>query len=305
MIKDKIISVMLDKGTNFRCDGSPFFLYPEISSFGVITEPFSFQSRDNTLYGDIVYKDKKEARGVLIFLAGFGAGRKAYSTEISNFAKAGFIVFSFDGTGCMQSQGKNIKGLGQINVDIKNFFKYFKTLDSYKNFDIFVVGHSWGGYGALSTLNCDYNIKKVVSISGYFSNVDQYIKQAPALQKYKKELTRVLINKFGDESAIDCFETLRTTNIPTLYVSGTNDNVIDFSSHFNKLKNEIRNPNVHLIESKDRYHQPYWSVESQNYFLSISDAFNLNHSSNIKIDYSKLFCDDNDVLQEIINFLQE
>ena len=303
MIKEYFIKKELLNVGKVRCDGNPLIEYKEICDCGVSSEKFSFLSENCRLFGEISYTNKKDAKGLIIFFAGYGAGRKAYSLEISNLAKAGYIVFSFDGTGCMESEGQCVHGLPYINKDKINFFKYLDSLDEYKKYRRLVVGHSWGGYCALSCLNNDFHIEKIVSMSGYLSHMVALTGLAPKLQKCQKELRHVLIKEFGEDSICDGLELLKKTNIPVLYIGGEKDNVVLYKDSTLVIKNEVSNPNVRVLEVKGRNHQPYWDQKSQDNLKKVIDKSSLNADKSILIDYEKDFCDDKEVFREIINFL--
>lgn len=306
MIVRKIIEKELIKGAHIRCDGSPFFEYPEISSFGVKTEKFSFYSGQNKLIGELAYVGEKKNKDLLIFIPGFGAGRKAYSLELSSFAKKGFLVLSFDGTGTMESQGESMVSLAQIIPDLDALFKYIESNEELKNRKRLVMGHSWGGFGAVHCLHHDeYKIEKIVNLSGFISLPNECIDLAPIVKKVKKSLIRALINLYGKECVIDGVDLLNKAKIPVLCIQGDKDNMVSYKHNFLRIVNEVHNPLVTTYTAKNKYHQPYWTLKAQDYFIANEKFDRINRPSGFKLDYSILFQDDQQIISLIIDFLKK
>ena len=70
-----------------RYDGNPNLRYFQAEDFeGLKAEPVSFGSGDATLRG-YIYSYDGDAKGAVIFSHGFGAGHRAYTTEIDALAR--------------------------------------------------------------------------------------------------------------------------------------------------------------------------------------------------------------------------
>ena len=52
-------------------------------------------------------------------------------------------------------------------VDLNNVIKYIKTDNRFKKKNLYLFGHSWGGFAVAAILNFNYDIKAVASISGF------------------------------------------------------------------------------------------------------------------------------------------
>ena len=84
-------------------------------------------------------------------------------------AKHGYMVLSYDHSGCMKSEGNSTGGFGQSLCDLNDCINSLKQNEKYNNMKISVVGHSWG---AFSTMNIPYfhnDVKHVIAMSGFIS----------------------------------------------------------------------------------------------------------------------------------------
>jgi pimeloyl-ACP methyl ester carboxylesterase len=88
-----------------RMDGSPAFPYWKAKDLGVEEEVFSFLSGRWKLYGSRYFVGKGPYKALVVFYHGIGAGRNAYVQPICDLAKQGYLVYAFDNTGSMQSEG--------------------------------------------------------------------------------------------------------------------------------------------------------------------------------------------------------
>ena len=98
-----------------------------------------------------------------------GVGHRPYMKEIEMLAKHGYLVFSYDKTGCATSEGSGMGGFGQALSDSNDVVNYLKSLKELNNYKLYVVGHSMGGYASLNVINFHQDIVKVVAISPMIS----------------------------------------------------------------------------------------------------------------------------------------
>ena len=113
-----------------RYNGNKYLKYFKADDFyGLKTETISFQSDvGQYIHGYIYsYDQVKKPYGLIIFSHGFGAGHEAYTTEINTFAKAGFYVLAYDGTGCVGSEGKYFRGFDQGPIDLMSAYRFAES----------------------------------------------------------------------------------------------------------------------------------------------------------------------------------
>ena len=136
--------------TRFKDYGTVYY-FSEKDFPGMKKIPFAF--RGNTgqkLQGYFYSYDKPIANKLIIFDHGMGGGHRSYFREIETLAKKGYLVFSYDHTGCMESEGENTRGFAQSLNDLDCCVKALKKVDFLKGFDISVIGHSWGGFSSMN-----------------------------------------------------------------------------------------------------------------------------------------------------------
>jgi pimeloyl-ACP methyl ester carboxylesterase len=254
--------------SRIRWDGSPAYPYFKASDFGVNEKPFFFYSGPWKLQGSRYAFGPGPYKAILVVFHGIGSGRNAYVKPICLFAKEGYLVYAFDYTGCMQSEGPYIYGLGQVGKDQKAFFDWLDQDPEAQGLDRFVLGHSWGGYAALLASNPVYKVKKIISIAGFNRVSDEYKAIIPQLKsKLLLFLTRfylwVRLGKWGDKKASDV---VRKSACSILYIQGDKDNVVPLSVGTESLKKELPyQKNITFKIVPGRGHQCFLSIESEDY----------------------------------------
>jgi len=192
-----------------------------------------YMSGENKLSGHL-YETNSDS--VIIIIPGFHAETDAFIPYVDEFCRNGFDVFTFDCTGHGESGGNSSVGFPQVIKDLDATLEYISEKSSYKN--IYLFGHSRGGYAACCALKDNKNISAVVSVSGVNSAMDGIMAYStdtigpiaygnyPFLWIYQSML-------FGTElssrSASDC---IQDTDVPVLIIQGKHDEQIpsdDFS----------------------------------------------------------------------------
>ena len=98
-----------------RCDDTGTAFYFSSADFpGLEAEPFSFPScKGHELKGYFYHYDDPIPGRIVVFDHGFGGGHRSYMKEIELLCRHGYLVFSYDHTGCMESGGDSIGGFTQ------------------------------------------------------------------------------------------------------------------------------------------------------------------------------------------------
>ena len=113
MIFAKQIEAMYRKNLFARQDnqGEIFYFGPEDFP-GLAAHGYSFPAgAGHALKGYFYhYADPIPGR-LVVFDHGMGNGHRAYMREIERLCRAGFLVFSYDHTGCMESGGESTNAL--------------------------------------------------------------------------------------------------------------------------------------------------------------------------------------------------
>lgn len=299
---------LINKSVKRRWDGSPIYPYWRASDFGIEEERFSFLSSKRRLYGSRYFLKGQDRKGLVVFFHGIGDGRISYVKEICAIAKQGYLVYAFDYTGCMESEGKTIIGLGQPLKDEEAFFRFLDEDKQSLGLKRYVVGHSWGGYVALSSKRGDFKVSKIVSISGFIR---------PSLQFYSMSgkrknaiilwLIRVYtflhLGKYGD---YDPRKDLRNKEVEVLYIQGEKDNMVPVEFSGRKLYSEFHeNTKFTFLFVPDAKHNSYMSPSSENYLeeLHKKGINSLNRPVGLTMDLRKATEENPQVMKAIFDFL--
>lgn len=298
----------LKRSFNVRYDGSPQLEYFLASDYGCESKPFSFYSGNNLLRGEKVYcGDLSSITKAMVFFHGVGAGRGAYMREICYFAKKGYLVYCYDNTGCMQSEGRSAGNLAQSSLDADAFFEYLKQDEDYQNKPIDACGHSWGGVACLHCLKEDIPVRRVVAFAGVIDLIELYLTEGHLGAFARKPIQAYLKRAYGKD-ALHGFRELETAKKPYLYIHGENDELINSLNIYPRIsKISKQNPLVSCYLVRKRGHQCYWEEQAQKYFLGIFKKGKFGtpeHDPRCVIDYNRLR-DDEVVMQVASDFLSK
>jgi|GEM_PF-599546 len=309
VILDRILLSALRVAMNFRCDGQPQLDYFPASAYGANEELFSFHSGKNLLRGGKYFVPRPSYRGVVVFFHGVGAGRSAYTQEICAFAKEGYLVYAYDNTGCMTSEGQGIGNLAQSLLDQKAFFAFLDEQKEVAGLPRYAVGHSWGGYTAFGAMNPAYHVDKVISISGFVSLPKMLISQAPALGKFEGLLKKALKRGYGSMAGEEMTEIIAKSNAKLLYIQGELDTMVPKKGNYDVLERRFQNDErVRLRLVKGAMHNPYWDHEAERYSRVLGKdkrLFARDYDVTTKVCYEHLNHDDPAILREMFDFLEE
>ena len=261
-------------------DGSLFYFKTEDFD-GLLRFPFSFKTKaGHRLQGYFYYYGEPSRDRVIVFDHGMGNGHRAYMREIERLAASGYTVYSYDHTGCTESEGEAIRGFSGSLADLDSCITAIKKSEDFGKASIAVVGHSWGGFSTLNITALHPEITHAVAMSGFISVRDAQKQFVPAfLFPYRKklyELEREANPEYVDSSAI---EALSTTKSKVLVIHSTDDRTVSYKKHFLKLKRKVgARDNISFISLSGRDHNPNYTDDAVEY----KNAFFLDYSSKKK-----------------------
>jgi uncharacterized protein len=291
-----------------RWDGSPAFPYWSAKDLGVGEENFSFVSGRWMLSGSRYFVGPGPYKALVVFYHGIGAGRNAYVEPICDLAKQGYLVYAFDNTGSMQSEGPSLYGLGQIVNDEKAFYRWLDQDPKAQGLDRYSVGHSWGGYAALVSGMPEYKVKKIVSIAGFNSVSDEYRfspetpHSALMVGLYRLYLRNAL-GKAGDLSAV---EVLKKSTAKVLYIQGDQDKMVTPEAGMKALQKGLPGKKeMSYLIVKGQGHICFMSPESENYINSLNEKGITSPKGPIGLamDLEKASKENDEVMHSIFDFL--
>ncbi|MBE5950070.1 MAG: alpha/beta fold hydrolase [Lachnospiraceae bacterium] len=252
-------------------DGSIFYFSAEDFD-GLHQEPFVFvSSKGHKLQGYFYYYDTYVPERIIMFEHGMGSGHKAYMKEIERIARQGYLVFTYDHTGCTESGGESNGGFVHSLIDLNDAINALQKEEKYREKDISVVGHSWGGFSALNIAAFHPEVSHIVAMAGFVS-VSQILRQffggilSGAYKRiYEKE--KLTYPEYIESDAISA---LKKTDAKVLIIHSKDDKTVSFQKHFAVMQKKLGNRgNIRFLALDGKNHNPNFTREAVVY----KDAF--------------------------------
>lgn len=321
MIFEKKILEIYKKNLLGRNDDKGVVFYYSHNDFeGLIAKPYSFAgNRGQKLKGNFYFYGEQRYDRLIIFEHGMGGGHRSYMREIEVLAKAGYTVLAYDKTGCMASEGEGIGSFAQSIADLDFCIRSLRADGEYKDADISVVGHSWGGMATLNIGALRDDISHVVSISApvsvrailhqFFSGImGLYV---PAIMRFEKTVN-------PECAELDGVTSLKKSSAKALIIHSEDDATVKSKLHFDVLKSGLadrKNTEFYLVSGKN--HNPNYTEDAvkymgeffsdltkkakQKYFESEENRNKFKSS----YDFARMTAQDTAVWSKILDFLSE
>lgn len=138
--------------------------YPELSTRTL----FTFPSGNNTLQA-YKYAPSSEAEGTVFVSHGMKGLADGTDAEYQQwFLHKGYEVISIDLSSCGLSSANAHEGPCQSPIDIANLYKRWKEdKDSKIDKPLYLIGHSWGAYGAACSLEYGVEATGVITFAAF------------------------------------------------------------------------------------------------------------------------------------------
>ena len=245
-------------------EGTAFYFSAEDFD-GLNKTPFSFKTKKgNKLRGYFYFYENPIPDRLVIFDHGMGGGHRSYMREIELIAKKGYKVFSYDHTGCMESQGDAVCGFATSLADLDSAVTALKNEEEYKNMKISVIGHSWGAYAVQNICALHPDIAHVIAISGPVSAeamIGQYF--GGILKYYRNAVMRLEAQENPDYVGSDAVTALSNSNAKILIIQSQDDKMVKKECHFDLLKNALSGKeNVRFLLVDGKKHNPNYTREA-------------------------------------------
>ena len=266
MLFEKLILNVYKSRMFKRYDDEGTAFYFSAEDFNELKKtPFSFKTkRGNTLQGYFYFYENSIPDRLVIFDHGMGGGHRSYMREIELIAKKGYKVFSYDHTGCMESEGDTVYGFATSLADLDSAVIALKNTEEYKNMKISVIGHSWGAYAVQNICALHSDITHVIAISGPVSvkaMIDQYF--GGILKYYRQAIMRLEMQENPDYVGFDAVNALRSSNAKILIIHSKDDKMVKKEYHFDLLENALKDKeNVRFLLVDGKRHNPNYTREA-------------------------------------------
>ena len=266
MIFEKAILNVYKSNIQIRQDGNPLLHYYSASDFpGLQRTPFDFEGNNGQkLQGYYYYYSSPRKDRLIVFDHGMGNGHVAYLKEIELIARRGYTVFTYDHTGCRESEGENIVGFAQSLCDLDYAINALHSAKKYGDAKYTVIGHSWGGFAALNISALHPEIESCISLSG-FIGVERMIEQffSGILRFYRPSVMRLEHESNPMYSLIDARKSLKNSQSRILYIASDNDPTVKTAYHFDTLKNSPpEGADIEFCLVHGKLHNPNYSASA-------------------------------------------
>lgn len=229
---------------------------------GLMTHEWDFRSpMGHPLKGCFYHYPDPVPGRIVVFDHGMGNGHRAYMAELEQLCRMGFLVYSYDHTGCMASGGSDINGFAQSLNDLDTCLKALKALPALSGRSFSVVGHSWGGFSTMNIAALHPDVTHVVGLSGFVS-VEAIVRQSLAgpLAPWVNtvlDLERQLNPGYAE---LDAAFTLANTEARVLLIYSGDDQTIHKAWHYDALAAALAHKeHVELVLLSGRDHNPTYS----------------------------------------------
>ena len=236
-------------------------------------EDISFVSGENTLTGHLYRTDTP--KGLVLAAHGMSSQSDGEDAEYQAwFLEEGYDVLAIDLTASGASEGKESKGLWQSAYDVASAYQYIQTQDDLAVLPLTLVGHSWGGYGVLTSLSLGVQAEYVVSFAAF--------DMPRTLMKYDMgRYTNSFLEAIGSPM-FDCYmdwmapnggklsasEAISSSKAKVFCVQGGKDVAVppDSLSVYGN-KDRITNPNFTTYFSPNAGHHGVWRSDASRHYV--------------------------------------
>lgn len=270
MIFSKRIQAIYKMQVFMRADDTGLVYYFSADDFpGLHRKPYTFTAKaGHKLHGNFYSYHNPIPGRLVVFDHGMGGGHRAYMREIEELARHGYLVFAYDHTGCMESEGPGCNGFAQSLSDLDACLTALKADEKYKDLAISVVGHSWGGFSTMNISALHPDVKHQVAMSGFIS-VEQIVRQsfsAGMMKFFLKDILKLEQEANPDYVGFSALDSLRKTEAQVLLIHSEDDRAVRCDLHFDVLKRELRDrDNIHFLKVEGRGHNPNYLEDAVKY----------------------------------------
>jgi len=269
----KMIEKVYRNAVYRRADADGSIFYFSAADFdGLKQEPFVFSSsRGHKLQGYFYHYDNYVQERIIMFEHGMGSGHRAYMKEIERIARHGYLVFTYDHTGCTESGGESNGGFVHSLIDLNDAIHALRKEEAYREADISVVGHSWGGFSALNIAAFHPEVSHIVAMAGFVS-VSHILQQffAGFLSGAYKKIYEKEKSEYPEYIDCDAISSLKKTDAKVLIIHSKDDRTVSFEKHFEVMRKALEGrENITFLAMDGKNHSPNYTKEAVVY----KDAF--------------------------------
>lgn len=290
-----------------RYEANPLIPLYTKEEFNLNSDPLEFKLGKYLIKGFMYHYDNYDNNKIIIFCHGMWSNHNSYLQDIEYLCRNNFQVFAFDYEGTSLSEGKNIRGLGNSLRSLDYAIKFIK--EKYPNKEIYVMGHSWGGFATTNIIKYHKDIKGIIAMAP-FCNVYKCLlsfmpKGLKILSPFIFLIEYFKVGKYVFSSSI---KSLKDYKGKVLIVYSTNDKFVDSNKNSIVIKNNY--PNFDYIITTNKNHNPNYTDEAvrklNEFQNTISKLPNEKKEEYIKsINFHELGELDSSIMDRIVEFINK
>ena len=293
---------------NYHFNINPLIDSYKASDYDLDLIKYSVNENNETINGYFYTPKNYDKNKLIIFCHGMWGTKETYLQDIGELTLNNFQVLSFDCLGFGESDGK-ILGLGTFLKSLDLVLNDLMKKKEYIYKDIYVIGHSMGGYAATNIVKYHPEVKAVIGLAP-LTSVTNSIKLLKLPLFFGKIFTLYDERYFHSYSLADSVKSLKNYKGKVLIIQSTDDNMVPFKYGLQRIKDNLKdNTNIEYLEVSSRHHNPEYTieaVENLNAFLA-KDRLIKNKEDRLKLyqetDFKKCGTIDKEIFQVIIDFI--
>ncbi|TVZ57352.1 pimeloyl-ACP methyl ester carboxylesterase [Lutibacter sp. Hel_I_33_5] len=261
-------------------------------------------SHDNLWLSGTLITPKTDYKKIVVIVPGSGKDtRNSHYKLTKKLLKNNIAVYRFDERGVGKSEGKFTSNILNLTHDVAFAINHLKSVDTYQDKQIGLLGHSLGGMAAVTAYTIlpksqvDFLIQ-IASPVKNFADASKY--QIKTLEQYQIKnktyletinLLDTLLYITHQNKNLNITDTkLRNKGLDAIKLKGFNINDVNFwsNTHINLFKEDyeiayktLKIPTIYIIGSNDQYINPLAEVKRlKNYnnpYITVKVISNLNH----------------------------
>lgn len=292
--------------------GKRFIVDPKIryytkEEYNLNAESIHIKCKKETLVGSIYSYDNPKKNKIIIFAHGMFSSTKAYIQEIEYLCRNGYLVVGFDYIGTDLSSGKSLGSLSNGIKSLDYAIRYIK--EEYKNYEIILVGHSWGAYNCLNVTMFHPDICCVVA-SSPFASMNRLLKgMLPKILWWMIIYFKLIeFLKAGKYSFTNSKKALKRFKGKVLILHSIDDSVVKYKYNTQYLKNKFKDINYIILN--DRAHNPTYTTNAVKLLGKYADDLKKLEADKVdeykdNTDYHRLGELDDLIMNKIVKFIEE
>ena len=235
---------------------------------GLHKQPFDFRTASGTLLrGNFYFYAGCEKDRIIVFDHGMGCGHRAYMKEIETLARHGYLVYTYDHTGCAASEGESLGGFSTSPADLDACLEVLKREKPMGERRISVIGHSWGAFATMNIAPRHPDVCHLVALAGPISTktmIEQSMGGPLAL--YRKYILALEEQANPEFATLDARTSLANAKMPVLVIHSTDDKTVSYKRHFKALENALSHKeNITFLTVTRKGHNPNYTEEAVQY----------------------------------------